>query len=145
MTFSLLSSHQRASIRTMLERRSVRYVLVGGTVYVLELIIIVVAQSLGASAVAAVALSFAIGLAVSFFLQKLFSFGDRRMHHKIVVPQMVAVGLLVIWNFGFTIGVTRLLQDVMPPTITRTIALGITTIWNYYLYKTRIFHNPNEV
>lgn len=127
-----------------MRRRSVRYVLVGGTVYILELLVIVAAQAMGASAVVAVAFSFTLGLIVSFFLQKLFSFSDHRMHHKIVVPQAIAVGLLVIWNFCFTIGVTRLLQDTMPPTITRTIALAITTVWNYYLYNTRIFHNPDQ-
>lgn len=137
-------SHSRTYFRSMLRRPSVRYLFVGVTVYILELVIILVAQAQGASPTLAVALSFTLGLVVSFFLQKLFSFSDHRMHHKIIVPQMVAVGLLVIWNFCFTIGVTRLFQDVLSPTITRTIALAITTIWNYYLYKTRIFHTSNE-
>lgn len=137
------SSTWRERVQTMLQRRGVRYLIVGGTVYILELIIIVVAQKFGATPTQAVALSFTLGLIISFFLQKLFSFGDRRMHHKIIIPQAVAVGLLVLWNFSFTIGVTRLLQDVLPPTLTRTIALAITTIWNYYLYKTHIF-TPSE-
>lgn len=115
-----------------------RYLLVGGTVYVLELIVIVVASQLGAKPVLAVALSFWIGLCVSFVLQKVFTFGDRRTHHKILIPQVVAVSLLIMWNFGFTILVTRLLTS-LNPTITRTIALLITTIWNFYLYQTRIF------
>ena len=115
-----------------------RYLLVGGTVYVLELIVIVVASHLGAKPVLAVALSFWIGLCVSFVLQKVFTFGDRRTHHKILIPQVVAVSLLVLWNFGFTILVTRLLTS-LNPTITRTIALLITTVWNFYLYQTRIF------
>lgn len=115
-----------------------RYLLVGGSVYALELIIIIVAQRNGASSVVAVALSFWIGLVVSFGLQKFFTFKDRRTHHKIIVSQVVAVGFLVIWNFGFTILVTQLLASVNP-TITRTIALLITTAWNFYLYQTRIF------
>ena len=115
-----------------------RYLIVGGTVYVLELIVIVVASHLGAKPVLAVALSFWIGLCVSFVLQKVFTFGDRRTHHKILIPQVVAVSLLVLWNFGFTILVTRLLTG-LNPIITRTIALLITTIWNFYLYQTRIF------
>lgn len=115
-----------------------RYLIVGGTVYVLELIVIVVASHVGAKPVLAVALSFWIGLCVSFVLQKVFTFGDRRTHHKILIPQLVAVSLLVLWNFGFTILVTRLLTS-LNPTITRTIALLITTIWNFYLYQTRIF------
>ena len=115
-----------------------RYLIVGGTVYVLELIVIVVASHVGAKPVLAVALSFWIGLCVSFVLQKVFTFDDRRTHHKILIPQVVAVSLLVLWNFGFTILVTRLLTS-LNPTITRTIALLITTIWNFYLYQTRIF------
>lgn len=116
-----------------------RYLIVGGSVYVLELVVIVTARHFGASSVVAVALSFWIGLVVSFGLQKVFTFNDRRTHHKILAAQIIAVSLLVLWNFGFTILVTKLLTAVNP-TITRTLALLITTIWNFYLYKTRIFH-----
>ncbi len=127
------------ALRKVSRRPLARYILVGGTVYVLELIIILFAERFGATPTQAVAVSFTLGLGISFFLQKLFSFGDKRMHHKVLVPQIVAVTLLVLWNFCFTIFVTRALQDVLPATVTRTLALGITTIWNYYLYKTRIF------
>lgn len=129
-----------ARIQELLKKPGMRYLIVGGSVYVLELIIIVVAQRLGATPVRAVALSFLVGLFVSFLMQKLFTFGDKRMHHKVVIPQVVAVTLLVIFNLGFTVGVTKLLQDVLPAVITRTLALGTTTIWNFYLYKTRIFN-----
>jgi putative flippase GtrA len=125
-----------------LQKPKVRYLLVGGSVYVLELIVIVVAQRAGMSSVGAVTTSFLVGLVVSFILQKLFTFKDKRSHHKILIPQLIAVGLLVMWNLGFTILLTKLLQHIMPAVVTRTIALGITTIWNFYLYKTRIFsHN----
>jgi putative flippase GtrA len=116
-----------------------RYLVIGVSVYLLELLIIVVAQKLGASAVVAVALSFWLGLGISFGLQKLVTFGDKRLHHKVLIPQIIAYCLLVLFNFGFTILVTDLLSPQVPPVITRTLALGITTIWNFYLYKTRIF------
>lgn len=115
-----------------------RYLVVGGSVYILELLVIAIASHAGANSVVAVSLSFWIGLMVSFVLQKLFTFGDRRTHHKILIPQIIAVSLLVLWNFGFTIAVTRLLSSINP-VITRTIALLITTVWNFYLYQTRIF------
>lgn len=130
---------RRDYIRALLQKSGVRYLIVGGTVYVLELIIIIIAQAQGASPTVAVAISFVLGLIISFFLQKLFSFRDKRMHHKILIPQVIAVTLLVLWNFAFTVALVRLLQNVLPPTVTRTIALAITVIWNYYLYKTRIF------
>jgi len=28
--------------------------------------------------------------------------------------------------------------------VTRTLALGITTIWNFYLYRTRIFRQSDH-
>lgn len=116
-----------------------RYLLVGGSVYALELVIIVIAQRSGASSVVAVAISFWVGLVISFVLQKFVTFQDKQIHHKILIPQIVAVSLLVLWNFGFTILVTKLITFV-PAVVARTIALLITTIWNFYLYRTKIFN-----
>jgi len=128
----------------LLQRPGYRYLLIGGSVYLFELAVIAVAQALGASAVWAVAISFCLGTLVSFFLQKLVTFGDKRMHHKILIPQLVATALLILWNLGFSVLLTKLLQSHLPAVATRTLALGITTVWNFYLYKTRIFKNSNE-
>lgn len=130
----------KPKLQELLKKPSFRYLLVGGSVYVLELVVIVVAQHwFGASAVVAVGASFWIGLVVSFILQKLVTFGDKRVRSKVLLGQIIAVTLLVIFNFSFTILVTRLLQHRLPAVITRTLALGITTLWNFYLYRTRIF------
>lgn len=131
-------------IRTLLQRPGYRYLLIGGSVYVFELVVIVAAQALGASAVWAVAISFCLGTLVSFFLQKLVTFGDKRMHHRILIPQMIATAVLILWNLGFSVLLTKLLQNHLPAVVTRTLALLITTIWNFYLYKTRIFKTNDE-
>lgn len=128
-----------ARVRRILSRRSGRYLVIGISVYVIELGVIVAAQSLGASPTVAVGISFWIGLTLSFVLTKLITFGDKRTHHKVLLPQIIAFALLVLFNFGFTVLVTNLLQTILPPVVTRTIALGLSTIWNFYLYKTRIF------
>ena len=121
-----------------------RYIINGVSVYVFELVVIVVAQRLGANAVVAVGISFWLGLFVSFLLTKLVTFGDKRMHHKVLLPQIVAFSLLVLFNFGFTLLVTKLLSSFVPAVLTRTLALGVTTIWNFYLYKTRIFRSQDS-
>lgn len=121
-----------------------RYLFIGVTVYALEIIIILIAQKAGTGPVLAVALSFWIGLALSFGLQKFVTFGDRRLHHRILLPQLAAYCGLVLFNFGFTVLMTGLLQNWLPAAIVRTLALGITTLWNFYLYRTRIFNNPDE-
>lgn len=119
-----------------------RYILIGVSVYLVELLVILIAIDQGVSDVAAVALSFWIGLLLSFLLQKLVTFGDHRTHHKVVIAQLMAFGLLVLFNFGFTILVTKLFTPQIPPTVARTLALAVTTFWNFYLYKTKIFNKP---
>ena len=125
--------------KDFLSRPGGRYLITGGSVYLLEIIIIVIAQALGATPVTAVAISFIIGTIISFIIQKFFTFGDKRTHHKIVLGQAVAVALLVAFNFGFTVLATKLLENVLPAVVTRTLVLLTTTIWNFFLYKTKIF------
>lgn len=133
------------TILTNLSPAMKRYLIVGVNIYLLELFVIFIAQRLGANAVVAVGLSFWIGLSVSFIMQKFFTFSDKRVHHRILIPQIIAFSLLILFNFGFTVLVTKLLADIIPPYITRTLALGTTTIWNFYLYKTRIFRTDTAL
>jgi len=130
-------------IKELLKRPGYRYLLIGGSVYVFEMAVIVIARKLGASPVWAVAVSFSLGTFVSFLLQKLVTFGDKRMHHRILIPQLVATVLLVVWNLGFSVLLAKLLKS-LPTVVVRTLAILITTLWNFYLYKTRIFKNSNE-
>ena len=126
-------------IAELSQRPGVRYLLIGGSVYLLELLTILIAQRAGASDVVAVGISFWLGLSISFVLTKLVTFRDKRMHARVLLPQITAFALLVLFNFGFTILVVKFLSSSVPPTVSRSLALAITTIWNFYLYKTRIF------
>ncbi len=127
------------TLRSRLRRPGVRYIVVGGSVYVFELLVIFVALRMGASSLLAVGLSFWLGLMASFALQKFFTFGDKRMRRTILLSQIITVTALVLFNFGFTLLVTHVTSSFMPAFVSRTLALGVTTLWNFYLYKTRIF------
>jgi putative flippase GtrA len=133
-----------SKLKQLMRRPGYRYLLIGGSVYVFELLVIVAAQAFGASTTWAVAISFCLGTLVSFFLQKLVTFGDKRMQHQVLVPQMIATGLLIAWNLAFSVLMAYALEHFLPAVVIRTLALGITTIWNFYLYKTRIFNQQNE-
>jgi putative flippase GtrA len=122
-----------------LKPQTKKYLVIGASIYLLELLIITLAQYLGANSVVAVAISFWIGLGMSFTLQKIITFDDKRMHHKVIAKQIFVFGLLVIINFGFTILLIKLLTPTFPAVISRSIALAITTSWNFYIYKKRIF------
>jgi putative flippase GtrA len=67
------------------------------------------------------------------------------MHHKVIGLQFLATCMLVVVNLVFSLLMTELLQDVLPTVVIRTIALGITTIWNFYIYRTRIFKGASEL
>ncbi len=121
-----------------------RYILIGGSIYIFEILVIIVVEQLGAGPLVAVAWSFWLGLIVSFVLQKIVTFGDKRLHHRILLPQIIIFSLLVLFNFGFTLLVTKILAGVIPVVICRTLALGITTVWNFYLYRTRIFKTSSN-
>jgi putative flippase GtrA len=132
-------------VHELLQRHGVRYLLVGGSVYVLEVAVILLAQYLGASDVVAVGTGFWVGLVVSFVLQKFVAFEDKRTHRRILLPQILAVTALVLFNFGFTLLVTKLLSPHIPAIASRTVALAITVTWNFYLYKTRIFKSEDDL
>lgn len=126
-------------ITSLINSSTGRYLIVGGSVYIFEVLVIVAAQKLGASSLLAVGLSFWLGLMVSFLLQKSFTFQDKRTHHRILLPQLIAVTLLTLFNFGFTLVVTKLVGRFIGTVLSRTLALGLTAVWNFYLYRTRIF------
>jgi putative flippase GtrA len=131
-------------IHALFNRQISRYLVIGVAGYLLEIFVILAAQALGASAVLAVAIGYWVGTVCSFFLQKIVAFRDKRLHHRVLLPQILAIGLLILCNFGFTVVLTGLLDGLLPATVIRTIALALTTIWNYYLYRTRIFKVPSQ-
>ena len=132
------------SFDTLFKRPSIRYIIVGVSVYVLELGVIAIALKAGHADVSAVAWAFWIGLLVSFGLQKFVTFSDTRTQHRIIIKQIAAVAALVLFNFIFTILVTKATEGLLPVAVSRTVALLMTTLWNYYLYKTSIFRGAVE-
>lgn len=126
-------------LRSKANLATYRYLAVGLGVYLIELCVIFIAQASGGSDLFAVGLSFWIGLIVSFILQKFVTFRDSRTQSKIVLFQIAAVVALVLFNFAFTLICTSLLASVLPVFIIRGGAIAVTTMWNFYLYKSRIF------
>ena len=124
--------------------RRVRYLVIGGGAFLVELVVLFSAQAAGAPGTLAVAISFIIGTAVSFLLQKVIAFKDKRFHKKIVLSQVFLYAALVAFNFAFTVLVVWLLEGYFPVALIRTAALAITVIWNYYLYKTWIFNRDSQ-
>jgi len=126
------------------ERRVVRYIVVGGSAYVFEMAsLIAMDRFTNLSSVQLVAVSFWIGLLYAFTAQKLVTFKDKSRDLRVLRNQTGLYILLVGWNYLFTLGVTRLLSDILPVLFIRTLVILIITVWNYQIYK-YIFKNEEE-
>lgn len=123
------------------ERTLVRYVVIGGTSYALELgLLLAMMYMLGISRTIATGIAYWIGLFVTFMLQKLIAFRDYSKEKKQLGKQGVIYGMLVAFNYIFTIIVVGAFSEHLV-IVSRTVALVITTGWNYIIYKKFIFKN----
>lgn len=120
-------------------RSGIRYLAIGGFGFAIELAVIFIAESLGATGTVAVAISFIVGFIATFLLQKIITFQNKSFKQRLLLWQIIAYSLLVGWNFVFTIVCTAILEHILPVVIIRAMALAITVLWNYYIYKNWIF------
>lgn len=113
----------------------------GGVSYAIELsILLILHKTIGYSVEIATALAFWTGLLSSFILQKLLAFGDYEKTIRTISRQVGRYSLLVGFNYLFTLSFVALFPSKFI-IITRTIALVLTTLWNYVIYKNFIFTN----
>lgn len=119
-----------------------RYIAVGGISYVAEMTILFsLINILRLGNVVAISIGFWSGLIISFLLQKILTFKNNELSPKRLRNQTIYYGALVLVNYGFTIALTTVLSPIMGIAVSRTIALVITTIWNFIIYKKIIFKN----
>jgi putative flippase GtrA len=132
-------------LQKFIQHQAVRYIFIGGIAYLIELTALyffAVTLSLGPTL--GVAISFWIGLIVSFTLQKIFSFKNKAENKKHLSKQMLSYGTLVAFNYLFTLAFVSFFEPHIGLFIARTIALLITTVWNFYIYSRYIFKSQTN-
>src|ERR1700729_2254478 len=116
-----------------------RFFFVGGFVYLVDIgILIGMYAGLHTSRALAASASFWIGLLFSFLLQKLVAFQDYQKELKAISRQALWYGVLIVFNYVFTVIIVNHFpgRDIV---YSRTLAVAITTLWNYAFYKRIIF------
>lgn len=120
----------------MTKTRLPRYIVVGACAYTAEMSslygLINVANF---TPLTAVAVSFWIGFIVAFTLQKLITFKNYENKPRALVRQLVLYGVLVIWNYGFTLVLIALLTPMLSAFVARTGAIVIIASWNFVIYR----------
>lgn len=119
----------------------IRYLVAGGLSFVFELtILLILNRVFNLSGEVSTAIAFWFGFVAAFILQKLLAFKDYEKTIKNISKQIFAYSLLVIFNYIFTITIVALSGEDML-IVSRVIAIMLTTIWNFVLYKKVIFKN----
>ena len=127
-------------IRQVKTSTLLRYIIVGGTSYAIELsVLLLLVHVLHFNTTLAVSIGFWLGLVISFLLQKFLAFKNTDTRARRLTIQTVYYALLVLFNYGFTLLFVHLLEPFIDLSIARTLALIITTAWNYIIYKKVIF------
>jgi putative flippase GtrA len=130
--------------RLLKESSLFRYVFVGGLTYLIDIgVLIGLYAGLHTSRALAASASFWTGLLFSFLLQKLVAFQDYQKEVKAISRQALSYGVLIAINYVLTV----LIVDLFPGrdiVYSRTLAVAITTLWNYVLYKKLIFREPRK-
>lgn len=126
------------------ESTILRYIITGGGSFAFELSVLIALKMSGMSNTWAVAISYWVGLTVSFLLQKFITFEDKDKSAKRVGRQVFLYMLLVGVNYTFAITFTSWLATHVNFYAARVIALLLTTCFNFYAYKSHIFGNKKE-
>lgn len=126
----------------LLSHPVVRYVVAGGLAYLVEIICLLTLHKAGLSAELSTALAYWVGFPAAFLLQKILAFKDYERTLKTISKQIISYSALVIFNYIFTLVIVSLLPDKWL-IFSRTLALVITTVWNYLLYH-YIFSNKER-
>lgn len=120
--------------------RLLRYLFVGGFAYFIEMLCLYCLHDIAKlPSVSAVAISFWIGFFVAFALQKILTFKNHEKRAKALIKQIVFYGLLVGFNYCFSIFMVASLGDSYNVLIVRTVTIAAITCWNFWLYKSIIF------
>jgi putative flippase GtrA len=130
--------------RLLKESSLFRYVFVGGFTYLIDIgVLIGLYAGVHTSRALAASASFWVGLLFSFLLQKLIAFQDYQKEMRAISKQALAYGFLVAFNYGLTVFIVDQFpgRDIV---YSRTLAVAITTLWNYVLYKHVIFRKGSK-
>jgi putative flippase GtrA len=121
-----------------------RYVFIGGLTYIVDIAVLVGLHSgFHAPRALAASASFWIGLLTSFVLQKLVAFKDYQKELRAITRQAVGYGVLVAFNYSLTVLIVSFFPD-RDIIFSRTLAVVITTVWNYTFYKSIFRKNQHS-
>lgn len=116
----------------------VRYILVGGSTFVLDLgLLIFLKDKAGFGLALATSIAYWTAIIYNFALNRLwtFSMSERENLHRHILNYLVLLG----FNYLFTVIFVSVVGKHIYFGIAKGLAVIIQTTWTYFVYKNRIF------
>lgn len=127
-------------IKYIFKLKIIKYIIAGVVSYLIEIsTLLSIHKIFKISVLESAAIAFWIGLLTSFVVQKFFTFNNYHKKYNLLAMQVIQYSILVLVNYVFTLIVVYIFSQKYI-IFSRTLALIITTGWNYIVYK-RIFKN----
>lgn len=127
-------------LKAIFSKQFVRYIIAGLTSLLFELVVLWFAHDVfSLSTQISVSISFWTGLAVAFMLQKFFTYKEHTKSVDVVSKQMILYGILVAWDYIFTLVFVSLVAPYSTIYIARLFSIVFIVSWNYLIYKKYIF------
>ncbi len=123
----------------LLKNQKIRYLIAGGSSFLLEYSIFVVTQIVTGNIYFSNSISFLAGLTVSFILHKYWSFAGvhtQKTHNQAFAYVFLAATNLVLSNIIIGLLVTQL---QLSPFISKVATMALIVLWNYYIFAKFIF------
>lgn len=132
-----MTSSVRVAIRRAWGASAVRYLIVGGFCFVVDVALLWVAHELlGVPVAVATPVAFLASFAVTYTLQRVIAFTS----DAVVVPSIARYTALVIFNTLATTGIVWLMTEWGAGWLVgKTLAVVATTVWNYFAYRYWVF------
>ncbi|WP_341934942.1 GtrA family protein [Microbacterium sp. LWO14-1.2] len=130
----------RAAVQRVWSHSAVRYLLVGGFCFLVDVGILWLAhEALGIPLAVATPLSFLASFAVTYTLQRIVAFASDAK----VVPSVARYTALVIFNTLATTGIVWTVDHLGGGWLVgKVIAVVATTVWNFFAYRHWVFAAP---
>jgi putative flippase GtrA len=116
----------------------VRYILVGGSTFVLDLgLLILLKEKAGFSLALATSIAYWVAIIYNFILNRYwtFSVSERENLHRHILNYLVLLG----FNYLFTVLFVSIVGRHIYFGLAKAIAVIIQTTWTYFVYKNYIF------
>jgi putative flippase GtrA len=128
----------------LLENKKVRYVVSGGTAFVIEYVCFVAILYITNNLFIANSISFIVGVLAGFAFHKFWTFSGAHQHAA--RSQTIATVFLGILNLGLTNVFIGTLVNALnfPPLIAKVIVILMIVVWNYIIFNKIIFKHRQQ-